>query len=68
MNAARVADLLRQLADELEGKDEVSGESRPSPPLKRRPQARPFPRPLNEVSETDRMRARQMLRRRGISG
>jgi hypothetical protein len=62
MNTARIAELLRQLADELDGDTDVE----PRPPAKARPRPRAFPAPLNPVSETDRMAAQRMLRRRGI--
>jgi hypothetical protein len=65
VNAKRVAELLRELADEL---DEPADAERPKPPVKAKPRARPFPAPLNPVSDTDKMRAQQMLRRRGMSG
>lgn len=67
VNVARVAELLRELADELESEPAVDAEA-PAKKLARPRQARPFPRPLNDVCETDKMKAQQMLRRRGMSG
>jgi hypothetical protein len=66
MNVARVAELLRALADELESDGEPHAEPRPVLEPPRRAVARTFPRPLQEVSETDRMRAMKMLRKRGM--
>jgi len=60
MDRARIAAELRALADAIEAEGEAE-ESK-----KRRKRARSFPAPLREPSELDRMRARKMLRRRGI--
>lgn len=65
MNWTRVAELLRQIADELDG--EQIEQPKPIVKAKPRSRARTYPAPLNPVSETDKMRARQMLRRRGIT-
>lgn len=63
---AKMHEALDELFDALEGDDAATDP--PSPTERKRKRAvRSFPRPLSPVSETDRMRARQMLRRRGIS-
>lgn len=63
MNPRRVATLLRELADALEEDEPANDREQPAKPL---PRERSFPAPLREVSDTDKMRARKMLRRRGI--
>lgn len=70
MNAARVAQLHRELA-RIHGElaEELSDEPTPVqavPEVPRRPRTRAFHAPLGEVSDTDRARAAKMLRRRGI--
>lgn len=68
MNTARIAELLRELADALEeapAQNDVEEVRKPKL-AKARQRARPFPAPLNPVSDIDRARAVQMLRRRGI--
>lgn len=62
MNRTRVAALLRELADELEG-DEA-----PAPQPTRRPTPPRRPRPVAqiEVDEMTRARARKVLRRAGV--
>lgn len=69
MNVARVAALLRKLADELEAEDYGDAPSEaPSSPVSRpkRKGVKSFPAPLHPPSDVDRMRAKKMLRRRGI--
>ena len=61
MDRARVIALLREIIAELEADDEP----RPAP-TKRRARGLSYPEPLKPPSDTDRMRARKMLRRRGI--
>lgn len=75
MNRARIAaarakmhEALDEFFDALEGHEEAANDERPTAPSPRRKVPRPYPQPLNPVSDTDRMRARQMLRRRGIVG
>ena len=66
---AKMHEALDEMLDALEvghERDEASNENASPAPRRRVP--RPFPQPLNPVSDTDRMRARQMLRRRGIVG
>lgn len=64
MNPARVAALLRELADELEG-TEAPAESKPT---HRRRKAPPLPiAPSGEVDDVSRARARRLLRGKGLA-
>lgn len=64
MNTARIAALLRELADELDPPAAATPKRR----AKRKKRALPFPPPPPgpAPTELDRQRARKMLRRRGI--
>jgi hypothetical protein len=59
VNHARIAHLLRSLADEFESESEVT----PAP--RRRLPLRSVKAPIQPPSELDRQRARQQLERRG---
>jgi hypothetical protein len=74
MNPARVAELLREqariateLAEEFEST--IHGDAPPPPKSRPKRRAPAFPAPVGDVSrisDTDRARAQQQLRRRGI--
>ncbi len=64
MNARRVAELLRELADEL---DEPASETPPVEDERPRRRVRSHPAPLHPPNDLDVERARKMLRRRGMS-
>lgn len=63
MNAARVAALLRELADELE-RDEA--QPAPQPARRAPPPRRPRPVPEMQIDEVTRAKARRVLRRAGV--
>lgn len=69
MNRTRVAALLRELADELEG-DAATPAAPPEPALPPKPKKKSAPRlrllPEIEVDEVARAKARRMLRRAGV--
>lgn len=66
MNWARVAGLLRELADELERGDPANDDAPPAAPAKRRPaRVALLPGPVNPPSDIDRARARDAARRLG---
>ncbi len=64
VNGVKVAELLRLLADAIE--EDTPANDTVRKPRIRKTRGREYPAPLREVSETDRMRAAKMLRRRGI--
>jgi hypothetical protein len=69
MNAARVADLLRQLADAIDADAPATPAPAPPPaPRQRRPRVHPGPvNPDRAPTDIDAARAARMLRRRGIA-
>lgn len=64
MNSPRVIVALRELADALEA--EETDDSTPAKGRKRPPRAPAFPAPLRAASDVAKMRARKMLRQRGV--
>jgi hypothetical protein len=69
MNVARIAALLRELADELEGEVRDEGRAEITIAEKRRkkvPRAPSWPAPLRPPSDLARMRAAKTCRRHGI--
>lgn len=67
MNPARVAALLRELADELEGDVTPAPASEESRPRRKRPRMRVVPQPKGTASPLDRAAARKALRREGLA-
>jgi len=67
MNPVRIAALLRELADALEEGVAANDATPPTRPAKAKRPPRPFPAPLQAPNELDMMKAKQMLRRRGIT-
>lgn len=66
--ARALADVDERIADALEGEEpanDAEPQKAPAAP-KSKPKERRPPAPLHPVSDTDRIRARQMLRRRGM--
>lgn len=64
MNAPRIAALLRELADAIE-EEAPANDATPAAPKLKAARRREYPAPLHSPSETDRARARGMLKRRG---
>lgn len=63
MNAPRIAELLRELADAF---DDVEAEPVEKARHRARPRARSFPAPLGKPTDIDMARADRELKRRGI--
>lgn len=64
MNTARVAQLLRELAEALEAEATTAPAPAPAKPMRARPKV-PY-RVEGEVSELDRQRAKRILESRGF--
>lgn len=67
MNVPRIVALLRELADALEEGAPANDTAPAKRPKKARPRAKAFPPPLHPPTDLDRMRARKMLRARGLA-
>lgn len=66
MNRARVAALLRELADEID-EEAVASPKQSRTVKKAKPRSHPLPAEPTTPTDLDMMRAKNMLRRRGIT-